>query len=241
MSLTDESLSSLTPELEGETYFGLHMSEAELDAEFLTRMEAKRLRDLAAFNEMAWFGYRFMHPGRRVFLFTHHYKKAYLKTAKLLGKKFSRPPFMRANPFETTKKADITGLITATFTADSFGIPYDIWCESIMERSLRSEIARPLQPVHMYGDRVVGQAVDAWKDRNERGIYLARAEQYLARNYAGHPWQDAYQDWLCDRVVDKGNRAFWLGRLIYTVGHLRPEAAEARFDAEVVAEAVRYK
>lgn len=224
-----------------ETFYGQTLSPVELDAEFLTRIDGPRLKDLAAFNEMAWYGYRWMHPGLRVFLFAHFYQKAYRRTAKLLGKRHAMPKFMRSNPLEGARKAEATGLVTATLNADAHGVPYDLWCDAMMEHSLRQELLRPLQPTQMYHDRMISHVLDKWKERNEVGIYLARAPQLLAVNYAGHPWQDAYHDWLCDQIAGKGNRPFWLGRVMNSNGQLPRDHAIKRFGAEIVQDSDGYK
>jgi hypothetical protein len=109
-----------------------------------------------------------------------------------------------------------------------------------MEQSLRQELARPLQPTQMYHERMISHVLDKWKERNEAGIYLARAPQVLAVNYVGHPWQDAYYRYLAENVAGKGNRAFWLGRLIHSTGQLQEDWAIAKFGREIVEDTRSY-
>jgi hypothetical protein len=241
--LTAPSFLASSPESDPgleEGFFGQHMSAAELDAEFLSRLEPSRFANIAELQTTTWYGYRFMHPGLRVFLFTHFYQKAYRKCAKMLGRRWISPPFMKANPFADSTKAQISGLVMATFTADAHGIPYEFWCDHMMEFALRGEIKHPLQPPQMYNTRYINYVLDKWKERNEAGIYIARAPQYNVENYVGHPWQDDYQDYLLEIIASKGNKAFWLSRLMHTVPQIHPDKATARFGADVVADAIRY-
>jgi hypothetical protein len=224
-----------------EHFFGQHLSPVQLDAEFLTRIDGPRLKDLAAFNGMAWYGYRWAHPGLRVYLFAHYYQKAYRRTAKMIGRRHAKPAFMNSDPFVNARKADVTGFVTAALTADAHAIPYDVWCDWMMEQSLRHELVRPLAPTQMYHERMVSHVLDKWKERNETGIYLARAPQLRAENYEAHPWQDAYNDWLCERIMGKGNRAFWLGRVMHSNGQLPRQYAIQRFGEEIVADADYHK
>lgn len=243
--LDPKSLDSLTLSPENDFgvdgFFGQHMSLRELDAEFLSRVEPNKFKDVSALTECCWYGYRFVHPGLRVFYFSHLYGKAYMRTTRLLGKRFRAPGFTRANPFQEATKAQITGLITATLTADAHGIPYDIWLDAMMERSIRDGLDKPLLPIQLYQDRYISGVLDAWADRNVSGLYLAKAPQYRVENYAGHHWQNAYQKYLCDLVAAKGNRAFWCSRLMYEARQLTEENALAYFGREIVKDAEAYR
>lgn len=212
-----------------------------MDAEFLSRLEPNRFKDLADLNETTWFGYRFVHPAIRVFYFIHCYSDAYRRTTRLLGHKFRLPAFTRPNPFFEATKAQITGLVTATLTADAHGIPYEIWCDTMMERAIRLGFDRPLLPVQLYQTKFIDGVLDAWKDRNERGIYTAKAPQFRIENYVSHPVQNAYQDYLCENAKGKGNQAFWCSRLMYGVEQLTEEWALAHFGADIVKEAATYR
>lgn len=223
-----------------EGFFGQHMSATELDAEFLSRLPPSHFIGLSDFQQTAWWGYRFLHPAYRVFLFIHFYQKAYRKCAKMIGRRFIAPSFCKANPLADATKSQITGLVKATFTADAHGIPYDFWCDTMMDYALRGTIRSPPQPVQMYVTSGVKYVLDKWAERNEAGIYLAKAPEFRMENYVGHPVQDAYQNYLLDNVATKGNKAFWLSRLIYTVEQVTIENATKRFGAEVVEDAKRF-
>ena len=223
-----------------EGFFGQHMSATELDAEFIARLEPSRFADISSLQDGAWFGYRFLPPGLRVYLFTHFYQKAYRKTLRLMGRRYSEVAFMKANPLLDATKAQITGLVTATLTADAHGIPYEFYLEHMMDFHLRGTLKAPPQPSKMYHPRGLLHVLNKWDERNAAGIYLARAPQYLTANYEGHPWQDAYQDYLLELVARKGNKAFWLSRLIYAVNHVSIHKATIRFGSETVADALRF-
>lgn len=233
-------ISSPEFDLEADGFFGQHMSATELDAEFLSRLEPSRFAGVSELQSSTWWGYRFMHPGYRIFLFVHHYKNAFTRCAKVLGKSRNRPSFFKGNPFADIEPRQLTGLVTATYTADAHGIPYDFWCETMMEYALRGTISSPPLPYHMYNSRSIVNTLGLWAERNEAGIYLARNPEYRVENYVGHPTQDAYQGYLLNNVATKGNKAFWLSRLIYAAEQVTIENATKRFGAEVVEDAKRF-
>lgn len=222
-----------------EPFFGLHMSQEELDAELLLRFDAKVLKDLSTLNETTWFGYRFAHPATRLYLFIHYYRKAFVRTAKMIGRRHLRPAFLDENPLHECPKQQVTGFVTAMATADIHGIPYEFYIDEIMERIMRNDITAPPFPHQMYQNWLVEHVCDRWRDRNEYGIYLAKAPQFELTHYVGHSWQIDYQTWLMDKVYGKGNRAFWLARLMYDIKHLTEALATERFGPETV-ENARY-
>lgn len=217
------------------------MSASDLDGEFLSRLEAARLKDFAALNQTAWFGYRFAHPGHRLMYFIHCYRESYAKTQRLIGKRWVKPVWMKDNPLLHLEKGHFTSLLRACVEADLHGIPYEFYCQKMQEQYLRGTVSGPLSTNQMYGKSFVEGVLAAWVERNEAGIYTAKCEQLHVDNYEGHPIQHAYMGYLCEAVRNKGNKPFYLARLMFDIGHLTPEFATEAFGADAVSRSHDFK
>lgn len=222
-------------------YYGNHLTATDLDGEILSRIEPSRLKGFAAFNETTWYGYRFASPGHRLMYFIHCYRETYAKTTRLMGKRFMRPAWMKSDFLVHMSKANFSCLLQAMATADEFGIPYEFYCEQLQDLHLRGRATAPLAPNQSYGQRGIEYALAKWNERNEAGIYTAKCDLLLAENYAGHPIQDAYMDYLCEAVRNKGNKAFYVSRLMFDIGHLTREHAIAAFGERTVDRAEDFK
>ena len=233
-TLGSSPLSSLDRNDFGVDYFGQHINEKALDAEILSRLEPSKLKDIAALNFTCWHGYRFASIGHRLMFFIHCYRESYDKTARLLGKRYLKPAWMKANFLTEMSKANFTSLFQAMATADTFGIPYDFYCEKLQEKHVRGIAKAPLAPNQMYGQGALEFAAEKWDERNEAGIYTAKTPLLLAEHYVGHPIQDGYMSYLCDHVRTKGNKAFYLARLMFDIKQLTPEFAVAQFGEVLV-------
>lgn len=234
-------ISSLDRNDFGVDYYGQHLSAKALDAEIFSRLEPSKLKGISELNTTCWYGYRFASLGHRLMFFTHCYRESYAKTTRLIGKRFLRPAWMKNTFMVDMQKGHFTSLFQAMATADALGIPYEFYCEMLQERHLRGRADRPLAPNQMYGSGVLEYACDKWEERNGAGIYTAKTPLLHVDAYIGHPIQDAYMGYLCDHVQTKGNKAFYLARLIYNIGHLTPEFATARFGEATVDRADNYK
>lgn len=166
--------------------------------------------------------------------FIHCYRESYGKTARLIGKRFMRPAWMKNDFLVHISKANFSSFLQAMATADEFGIPYEFYCEQLQDLHLRGRANAPLTPNQMYGQRGIEYAAAKWIERNEAGIYVAQHELLRAENYAGHPIQDAYMDYLCEAVRNKGNKAFYVSRLMFDIGHLTREHAISTFGERIV-------
>lgn len=245
MTALSESKSHLLSSIDrndvGVDYNGLILSAKALDAEILSRLEPSKLKDISELNKTCWHGYRFMSVGHRLMFFIHCYRESYGATTRLIGKRFLKPNWMKANFLTHLQKGQFTSLFQAMATADGFGIPYDLYCEALQERHLRGRAERPLAPNQLYGMGVLEYAVKKWEERNEAGIYTAKTPLLMAEAYIGHPIQNDYMDYLCDHVQTKGNKAFYLARLMFDVKQLTPEFAASRFGPELVDRADNYR
>jgi hypothetical protein len=222
-------------------YFGAHMTATDLDAEILSRLEPSRLKDFSALNQTAWFGYRFASPGHRLMYFLHCYRDSYTRTKKMLGKRFLSPAWLKDNPLLHMEKTAFTSLVRAMAEADMHGIPYEFYCDSLQAQHLRGIAHAPLSPNQMYGKRFVISAIDLWVERNISGIYTAKCAQLKASSYESHPIQEAYMDFLCEAVRSKGNKSFYLARLMFDIGHLTEERAVAEFGVDAFTRAFDFK
>lgn len=173
-------------------------------------------------------------------LFLHYYGKAYAKSARWLGRQFANPPWTKPNPLVEVTKSHFTALVTATFTADMHGIPYEFYVDKAIELHTRYGTKPPV-PGQLYITGTVEKIIEAWNERNVSGIYTAKAPQLHVSAYERHPVQDAYMNFLCHAVTSKGNKAFYLARLMFDIGHLTEAHATAAFGSAVVARAHDHK
>lgn len=222
-------------------FYGSAFSPQALDAEFLSRVDPAKLKGLSDLTETAWYGYRFAHPGHRILLFLHQYRVAYERQKRYMGKRYMRPEWMQDAPLSAMRPSVLTSIITATLTADIHGVPYEFYIGVMMDLHLRETVAAPLKPAHLYLKSRVITVMDKWKERNESGIYTAASPLLHASRYEGHRFQDAYMDYLCEAVRNKGNKPFYLARLMFDVGHLTPEHAATAFGIDAVARAEDHK
>ena len=197
-------------------------------------MEPSKFKDFATLNQTCWFGYRFAHPGHRLMYFLHCYRENFGRTMRRINKRWIKVAWMKEGALLHISKMHFSALLRAMAEADLHGIPYEFFCAEMQEQWLRSSVNWPLAPNQMYGKTYVMGVLAKWKERNEAGIYTAKCEQLRAVNYAGHPIQDAYMDYLCDAVENKGNRPFYLSRLLKDVQHLTPEHVEKRFGTDML-------
>lgn len=182
------------------------------------------LANQAFLTSKAWFDYRFMHPMLRVYYFTHCYQNARIWFSKQLGNKWFGKR-VSGNLLEAMPKQYVTAMFTACMLADSYGIPYEFWCQKAMELSIRRGATKPLAPNLMYQLSYIEHIVREFEQRNVAGVYLAKSEAYLYENHTNNIYAGEYQDYLWANVEKKGNVPFFVAQLHRDVRHLSREYA----------------
>ncbi|GAB3097181.1 hypothetical protein [Lysobacter terrae] len=104
-------------------------------------------------QDLMWVQYRYMTPLQRTELFAREYLAAYRRA---YGRHFDPVKVAVLRPISDTLAGcspdEINALAHARAHADALGVPYDIYCDTVMEGHLASDKwQRPPRPNQMYG------------------------------------------------------------------------------------------
>jgi hypothetical protein len=218
-------------------FYGANLPAARLEGLIAAHVPKKHILDVARSYGTKWWDYRRLTPGHSFFLFAHHYYKALKVSARQSlwhrtqrGQNGAGVGILGVNSIHFTvdtiwerERKHITGMWTAMTVADAAGIPYDQYCRLANQTALDTLWKRLPTPAQLYSDKLGAAILSKWEGMIGNRLILATHPLYAAENYAGLPVQDAYHDWLVERVRERVDPAPALANCVYRTPQL-PEA-----------------
>lgn len=224
------------------SYFGADLTDIECQAIGLQCIpDIKRWKGEARLYRTKWFDYRQLSEIKATYLFAEYYRRAYrrLMCRKIGIERGQYSKGFRGDDIFKLKKVEYTGFWKARRMADSLGIPYDFYCNAAMTWSLESLWVRPPRPTQLYSEKILTHITEKWDSEVSAAIWQPLSDFYQLDNYVKHPDQDAFQNWLCDRIETKPNKDMALANYIEFNPLLTKEIAIDRFGEELVNKASR--
>jgi len=194
---------------------GIDWSITQCDALAISHVPVNLLAEEADLFQTKHWDYRFLHPTQATQLFAHCYAQAKKhaverRTDIWVGRNMKG--IKAESVFDLTRQS-ITGFWKGRQMADRLGIPYDFYCEYAM---LFADVARwdnlptPVQtysmnvPEHLrttdYAVSMVQFIGSRWNDRCANQNVYATHPAYLSENYSGGSAQNAYLNYLSDKI-----------------------------------------
>jgi hypothetical protein len=236
---------SATDDIYG-TYWGDDLTEDELD--YLvwkhvrhlngtaTEIREKLGRQERTLATRKWFDYRMVSYGRATLLYAAAYDRVLrVMYARHIDKEKARyvKGFKDSNIFEG--RGDVlTGLWKGRQLADAFGMPYDFFIETAMEKGMRIKRNYLPRPQQLYSGDVREHVGQAWADHKRGRLTVAQHPDYTNASYDGRAYQDAHHKYLVEQISTRSGHEHLLADFIWKRQMLPVMVAERYFEASVV-------
>ncbi|RDY67716.1 hypothetical protein DX912_07270 [Lysobacter soli] len=195
-------------------------------------------------QDLMWVQYRYMTLLQRTELFAREYVAAYRRA---YGRHFDPIKVAMLRPLSTTLAGcspdEINALAHARAHADALGMPYDIYCDTVMEGHLASDKwQRPPRPNQMYGKL----APPRLRGRPTREEVSARlfGDGWDSRFFAGgrsdDPIRRAALELMCKDVFAAPGRAQRLATYLVERRALTETEGRMLFGNDLVDEAIEF-
>lgn len=214
-------------------FFGADLSRERCEALAIEKIDRRLLKEERALKDMRWFDYRWLHPVKATYLFAHHYSNAY----RLMSERrfdAERAPYVKGfkgKDIFTVKSPTYLGFWRARQMADRHCIPYDFYTRTAMMWAIETaKWPNAPRPHQLYSGELAEKVVATWDEEMRRAIRLPASPFYRVENYAGHPIQDSFQEWLAAQIKTRANPERALMTYLYYVPMLRLAVAEKHFD-----------
>lgn len=248
---TDDAI--LMASLQG-AFFGVHLPAARIEGLIAAHVPKRHIASVAEIYGTKWWDYRRLTPGHSFLLFVHHYYRLYRvyagkfraerarrqgSSARGLGAAIVGVAAVQYTPEEIWERdqSHITGLWKAMLVADSFGIPYDKFCEFAFSAALDWTWTRLPKPAQLYGDKVGAEVIDRWMAATEHRLFVAKHPLYKLDNYAGLEAQDSYRQYLIEQIQRRPDPTTSLANVLYRVPQLPVAIAAKHFPANAISRA----
>ncbi|MCG5512875.1 hypothetical protein [Ectothiorhodospira shaposhnikovii] len=218
-------------------YTGAGLSTEVYDAIALGKINPRLFDEEKALFNSKWFDYRRMHPVEATYLFAACYSHAYAASSIKRTGKYS-PGIRGSRDIFSGKSTNYQALWRARQQADRLGIPYPVFCDSGMAHAERLLWQRPPRPQHLCCDALQVGIIEGWLDAIKTSVRVPYDAWYRLDNFEGHPYQVAYQDWLCEQIKERRHQEYALATCIFMEKVLSVEVAAKHFPPEVVRRAV---
>jgi len=96
------------------------------------------------------------------------------------------------------------------------------------------------RPTQLYSEKVILYIKESWLDELNAATRVPVVDFYKLENYIGHPDQNAFQNWLCERLKKRPNPEMGLANYITFTPMIAREIAVAHFPESMVDEAVEF-
>jgi len=203
--------------------------------------------DLPVVYQSRWWDYRRVAPGHSLLLFAREYHRA-IKSAVRKMMKHNKARYFALTGGTLQERTEtnlweqpnhfITGLFKSMIFADLYGMPYDLMLRIAMQVTEDRKWPYLPLPRQLYSDATAAEIVTRWEDHQDKNLTLAKHPMYLAENYADHPLQNAYRDWLVERIKTRSNRVVAIAVAVCQDRHLSEDYARYCFGDNVVDRAV---
>lgn len=232
-------------------FYGSAMPSARIEALIAAHVPKLHIKEVSQVYQYRWWDYRRMAPGHSFLLFAQLYYKGFKLSARqflahtrrrkiagidnteaIVGK---REIQFTAEEIWERDQAHITGMWKAMITCDALGIPYDLYCRMAFDYAKDSFWKRLPKPAQLYNAEVGAHVLIEWDKRQEDRVFFAKHPVFLLENYAGTELQDAYREWLKERLVARSNPLPAVLQAVYT----RPQLTEADLKGIVPAGTLR--
>lgn len=126
-------------------------------------------------------------------------------------------------------QSDLVSLWRARQGADSIGCNYEFYIRTAMMRTFERQWKYIPRPNQLYNEELILDVQDAWNLTKKQMLFLAKDDFYKSDNYAGHPDQDDYHEYLVSMVKVRPHPELILTRLIFREKCLTEELAVKHF------------
>lgn len=216
----------------------------DLSESALTRVwyDAKMLAHEPSLQDLMWIEYRYMGPLARNERFAQAYigayRRAYARHFDPLDVEKKRPiPAKMA----MCSPDEISALAHARATADALGVPYDLYCDTIMEGHLAGDKwQQPPRPNQMF-QKLTGPRLRDRPSHLEIGDRLFGPDwdrRFFADAYCGDPNQEAALELLRRDVLAAVNPAARLAMYFHHRHAIKEDKARLLFDGSLVDRAI---
>ena len=181
----------------------------------LTREVKGALAQLYVGGQTCWFGYRFLIPEHRVYLFLDRFAEtAKSFHRKYMGKSLYIPyGSFYSDPLKAINTRSIRAVFKAVCYADHFGIPYDFWCASIFQYTKERKWKRAPSLLQMYIEKAVPYVIQQWKVYVDNFLVITEDENYIFDRHCCH--QEDYWGHLIKCINGKEQRHYAVATLLY--------------------------
>lgn len=208
-----------------------------------TYIAPKLLAKEAALHQTRWIGHRYMTPLQATQQFNDAYLIAY---RRVWARHFSATEAPGKQPIEASfamnDLADMTSLWTSRQRADELGMPYDLFCEIIMERWIVGRKAKqPPLPNQMCSGKLFNgwmRGHPTWAEISERLFLPDWDARFFAEPISDDPVHAAAMRMLHADVLYAKDRPARLARYLSVYGPLTEERAGTMFDPDLVRDAM---
>lgn len=175
--------------------------------EFLSHEHAKKpfLKKEPDLFGTKWWDYRFIHPARATYLFSHHFLEAhadYMAQVKDCERRH-RVPGYRGKDFLKADSKTRTAIWTARMFADEMGVPYGFYCRSAMRRAIENIWRRPPLACQLYCDEMIEWIAEDWRTEQAHRIRKPADPLYRIANDKGWAVQEDFRHWLCLQIAGR--------------------------------------
>lgn len=208
-----------------------------------TYIAPKLLAKEGALHQTRWIGHRYMTPLQATQRFTSDCIAMY---RRIWARHFnaSEAPHKQhiEDSFAMNDRADMTSLWKARQCADELGMPYDLFCEIIMERRIvglknkRPPLPNQLRSGKLFNGWMRGHPT--WAETSERLFLPDWDARFFAEPISDDPVHAAAMRMLQADVLYAKDRPTRLARYFSVDGPLTEERAGAMFDPDLVRDAM---
>ena len=224
---------------QGSTAYDRELAESALTRQWY---DSDMLGHEPRLQDLIWVEYRYMGPLARNERFAQEYvqayRRAYARYFDPLDVELKRPIPAQMGMCSAD---EISALAHARATADALGMPYDLYCDTIMEGHLRGDKWRqPPRPNQMYqklaGPRTRDRLTPA--EVGDRLFGMDWDRRFFAEAYCGDPNQEAALDLLRKDVLAADNPAARLAMYFHHRRAITEDKARLLFDGSLVDRAI---
>lgn len=191
--------------------------------------------------ETKWWDYKPLHVLESTYLFVDSYKSAIKEAIK------RRKCLYRGNNYKGLKHDDflecstrtITGMWKARKTADTYGIPYDVYCNQAMLYAEKNDYKYLPNPSQLYSNKpkkkggmsMLQHIVQHWNEISSNRLFYARSKFYSVDAFKNNRYQILHQRHLLKAVREKISlRHVLVAELVYEKRLLSAKAVRQHFD-----------
>lgn len=197
----------------------------------------------AALLQSRWIGHRYMTPLQATQQFSEAYLAAY---RRVWARHFSATEATGKRPIEASfamnDLADMTSLWKARQRADALGMPYDLFCEIVMERWIVGRKAKqPPLPNQLCSGKLFNgwmRGRPTWAETSERLFLSDWDERFFVEPISDDPVHAAAMRVLHADVLYAKDRPARLARYLSAGGPLTKARADTMFDPTLVRDAL---